>query len=184
VLQPSDHLHGPPLDPLQQLHVLLVLWAPELDAGLHVGSHQSGVKGQKPLPRPAGHVSLDAAQDMVGLLGCECTLVAHIKLFIQQYPQVLLSRTALNHIIPQPVLIVGVALTQMQDLALGLVEHHEVLTGPLPEFVQVPLDGIPSFWCVTCTTQLGVICKLPEGALNLAKSLMKILNSTSPSTDP
>jgi len=30
-LQPSDHLHGPPLDPLQQLHVLLVLRAPELD---------------------------------------------------------------------------------------------------------------------------------------------------------
>jgi len=25
VLQPSDHLSGPPLDPLQELHVLLVL---------------------------------------------------------------------------------------------------------------------------------------------------------------
>ena len=33
VLQLSDHLHGPPLDPLQQLHVL-VLEAPELDTVL------------------------------------------------------------------------------------------------------------------------------------------------------
>ena len=37
VLQPSDHLHGPPLDLLQQLHVLLVLGAPGLDAVLRVG---------------------------------------------------------------------------------------------------------------------------------------------------
>ena len=38
VLQPLDHLRGPPLDPLQHIHVLLVLGAPELDAGLQVGS--------------------------------------------------------------------------------------------------------------------------------------------------
>ena len=50
VLQPSDHLRGPPLDPLQHIHVLLVLGAPELDAGLQVGSDESGVKGQNPLP--------------------------------------------------------------------------------------------------------------------------------------
>ena len=31
VLQPSDHLHGPPLEPLQQLHVFLVLGALDLD---------------------------------------------------------------------------------------------------------------------------------------------------------
>jgi len=70
----------------------------------------------------------------------------------------------------------------MQDLARGLVELPEVHAGPLLKLVQVPLDGIPSFWCVNCTTQLGVICKLAEGAFNPAKSLMKILNSTSPST--
>ncbi|KAJ7395165.1 hypothetical protein BTVI_157294 [Pitangus sulphuratus] len=34
------------------------------------------------------------------------------------------------------------------------------------ELVQVPLDGIPSFRCVNCTTQPGVICKLAEGALD------------------
>ncbi|KAK4820325.1 hypothetical protein QYF61_023558 [Mycteria americana] len=139
VLQPSDHFCGPALDPFQQLHVLLVLRAPELDAVL---------------------------QDTVGLLGCERTLPAHVQLLVHQYPQVLLRRAALNHIIPQPVLIPGIAPSQVQDLAPGLVEPHEVHTGPLLQLVQVPLDGIPSFWRVSCTTQLGVICKLAEGALN------------------
>ncbi|GAB0199223.1 cytosolic phospholipase A2 gamma [Grus japonensis] len=32
MLQPFDHLHGPPLHPLQQVHVVLVLEIPELDA--------------------------------------------------------------------------------------------------------------------------------------------------------
>jgi len=48
-----------------------VLRAPELDAGLQMGSHQSGVEGQNPLPRPAGHAAFDAAQGMVGFLCCE-----------------------------------------------------------------------------------------------------------------
>jgi len=64
--------------------------------------------------------------------------------------------------------MLGFALTQAQDPALGLLEPHEVHTCPLLEFVQVPLDGIPSSWCVNCTTQLGVICKLAEGAFDLA----------------
>ena len=38
--------------------------------------------------------------------------------------------------------------------------------GPLLQTVQVPLDGFPSFQCIDCTTQLGVICKLAEGALD------------------
>ena len=106
-------------------------------------SHQSGAEGQNPLPQPAGHTSFYAAQDTVGLLGCECTLSAHVQLFIHQYPQVRLPRASLNPFIPQLVLTVGVALTQVQDLALGLVEPHEVHKGPLLKLVQVPLDGIP-----------------------------------------
>ena len=68
-------------------------------------------------------------------MGCERTLVAHVKLFMYQYPQVLLGRTALNPCIPHPLLIAGFALTKMQDLALGLVEPQEVDTGPFLELV-------------------------------------------------
>ena len=35
--------------------------------------------------------------------------------------------------IPQLVLLVDIALTQVQDLALGFIEPHEVLLGPLFE---------------------------------------------------
>ncbi|KAK4815434.1 hypothetical protein QYF61_002649, partial [Mycteria americana] len=34
VFQPSDHFHGPPLDPLEQVHILLVLGTPERDTVL------------------------------------------------------------------------------------------------------------------------------------------------------
>ena len=59
-----------------------------------------------------------------------------------------------------------VALTQVQDLALGCVEPHEVHQCPLLKPVQVPLDGIPSLWCIDHTPQLDVICKFAKGALD------------------
>ena len=54
----------------------------------------------------------------------------------------------------------------MQDLALGPVELHEVGRGSPLKLVQVPLNSIPSLYCVNCTTQLCVVCKLAEGALH------------------
>ena len=66
-----------------------------------------------------------------------------------------------------PVLILGAALTQVQDLALGLVELHEIPTVPPLQLVQVSLDDILSFSHVGYTTQLGVICKLAEGGMIL-----------------
>jgi len=54
----------------------------------------------------------------------------------------------------------------VQDLALGVVEPHKVHTGTLLKFVQVTLDGISSLQSVDCNTQLGVICKCTEGALD------------------
>ncbi|KAK4820500.1 hypothetical protein QYF61_000079, partial [Mycteria americana] len=122
---------------------------------------------------------------MVEFLGCECTLSAHVQLFIHQYPQVLLCRAALNSFIPEPILILGVAPTRVQDLALGLVEPHEVHMGPLLKLVQVPLNGISSLRCVNRTTQLGVTCKLAEGALDPTVYVIdEILNSTGPNTHP
>ncbi|KAK4813810.1 hypothetical protein QYF61_026414, partial [Mycteria americana] len=109
---------------------------------------------------------------MVGFLGCKRTLLAHVQLFVHQYPQVLFRRATLDHIIPQPVLKPRIAPTQVQNVALGLVEPHEVHTGPLLELVQVPLDGILSLRRVNCTTQLGVVSKLAEGALNLTVNVI------------
>jgi len=63
------------------------------------------------------------------LLVCERTLVTHVQLFIHQYPQVFLDRAPLNPFIPQPVLTAEIALTQEEDLALGLIEPHKVHIG-------------------------------------------------------
>ena len=50
-----------------------MLGAPELDAGLQAGSDESAVKGQNPLPGPAGHAALDTAQGAGGFVGCQRT---------------------------------------------------------------------------------------------------------------
>ncbi|KAJ7410419.1 hypothetical protein WISP_108598 [Willisornis vidua] len=94
------------------------------------------------------------------------------------------STRLLSLFIPQCVLTMGVGLTQVQHLVLVLVKPHEVPMAHLPDLVQVALDGIPSFKCVNCTTQLGVICRFTEGALDLSMSLMKIINNAGPNTDP
>ena len=54
----------------------------------------------------------------------------------------------------------------MQNLALSFVELYQVHKGPSFKFIKIPLDGIPSFCSINHTTQLGVINKLAEGALN------------------
>ncbi|KAK4824261.1 hypothetical protein QYF61_012527 [Mycteria americana] len=103
---------------------------------------------------------------MVGFRGCKCTFLGHVELLINQHSQVFLLRAALNPFSAQPVFVLEIAPTRVQDLALGLVELHEVCMGPLLKPVKVPLDGTPSLQHVDCTTQLGVISKLAEGALN------------------
>jgi len=75
VRQPFYHVHGSPLDLLQQLHhILPVLGAPGLDTALQMGSHNGRVEGDNHLSLSTGHPSFTAAQGTVGLLGCRSTL--------------------------------------------------------------------------------------------------------------
>ena len=48
MLQPSDHLCGPPLDLLQELRVLPMLEAPDQDAVLQMGLHKGRVEQDNP----------------------------------------------------------------------------------------------------------------------------------------
>ena len=96
MFHPLDHFCGPSLDALQQLHVSPALRTPHLYAVLQMRPHQRRAEGQDHLPCPAGCTALDAAQDTVGFLGCEVTLLAHVQLHIHQHPQVFYSRAALN----------------------------------------------------------------------------------------
>ena len=93
VLQLSDNLCAPPLDPFQKFHILLVLEASDLDTGLQVGPQDSRAE-KNHLLLPAGHSRFEATQDTFGLPGCKSTLLAHVWLFIHQNSQVLLCRAA------------------------------------------------------------------------------------------
>ncbi|KAK4826403.1 hypothetical protein QYF61_008690 [Mycteria americana] len=130
----------------QQVHAFPVLRTPELDAVLQVGSHQRRVQGQNHLPRPAGHTSFDAAQDTVGLLGCEYTLPAHVQLFIHPYP-----KATLKPFIPQPVLIPGVVLTHGRTLHMALLN--------LMRFTWAHFSSLSrSLWMASCASE--AICTI------------------------
>jgi len=55
VLQPSDHLHCPPLDPLQKPHIFPMLGAPGMDTVLQLGPHKGRVERDNHFPLPPGH---------------------------------------------------------------------------------------------------------------------------------
>ncbi|KAJ7424118.1 hypothetical protein BTVI_07705 [Pitangus sulphuratus] len=69
------------------------------------------------------------AHNMIGSLGYKHTLQGHIQFFIG-IPKSFLAGLLLIHSLPACV-VLGIAPAQVQNLALGLVELHEVLMGPL-----------------------------------------------------
>lgn len=68
-------------------------------------------------------------------------------------PHVLFHRAALNQFVLQSLFILGIALMQVQDLTLGVVQLHKILTDPLHKPVKVLVDSVP---------QLPVMYKLSE----------------------
>ncbi|KAK4827180.1 hypothetical protein QYF61_015142 [Mycteria americana] len=137
---------------------------PKPNTVFEVQPHQCQVQGYNHFPSPAGHAIFDTSQDAIGFLGHLSTLLAHIQLAVNQHPQVLLCLAAFQPLFPKPVALHGVAVAQEQDLALGLVEPHTIDLGTSIQPVQIPLQSLPTL--KQLNTQLGVICKLTEGALN------------------
>ncbi|KAK4807218.1 hypothetical protein QYF61_024338 [Mycteria americana] len=162
----SFQLRCPSLDTLQHLNVFLVVRGPKPNTVFRVRPHQRRVQGHDHFPSPAGHAIFDTSQDAIGLLGHLGTLLAHIQPAVNQHPQVLLCLAAFQPLFPKPVALHGVAVAQVQDLALSLVEHHTIDLGPLIQPVQIPLLSLPPLQQINIPAQLGVICKHAEGALD------------------
>ncbi|KAK4824258.1 LOW QUALITY PROTEIN: hypothetical protein QYF61_012524 [Mycteria americana] len=160
---PSFQLRCPSLDTLQHLNVSLQVRGPKLNTVIKVRSHQCRVQGHDHFPTPAGHTISDTSQDAIGLLGHLGTLPAHIQPAIGQHPQVLFHQAAFQPPFPKPVALHGIVVTQVQDPALSLVEPHAIGLGSLIQPAQIPL--LPTLKQINTPTQLGVICKLTEGAL-------------------
>ncbi|KAK4815578.1 hypothetical protein QYF61_004095, partial [Mycteria americana] len=157
LLQTLHQLCCPSLDTLQHLNVSLVVGGPKLNTVF---------KGHDHFPSPAGHTIFDTSQDAIGFLGHLGTLLAHIQAAVDQNSQVLPCWAALQPVFPKPVALHGVAVAQLQDLALGLVEPHTIDLGPPIQPVQVPLQSLPTLKQINTPAQHGVVCKLTEGALD------------------
>ncbi|KAK4810530.1 LOW QUALITY PROTEIN: hypothetical protein QYF61_004493 [Mycteria americana] len=162
--QTLHQLCCPSLDTLQHLNVSLGVGGPKLNTVFEVWPHQCRVQGHDHFPSPAGHAIFDTSQDAIGFLGHLGTLLAHIQAAVNQHSQVLFCLAAFQPLFPKPVALHGVAVAQ--DLALGLVEPHTIDLGPSNQPVQVPLQSLPTLKQINTPTQLGVICKLTEGALD------------------
>ncbi|KAK4827409.1 hypothetical protein QYF61_017839 [Mycteria americana] len=89
----------------------------------------------------------------------EGTLLTHIEPAVNQHPQVPFCRAALQPLLSQSVLVPRMTLSQVQNLAFGLVKFH-----PINDF-PIPLQGILSLKGVISTSQFG-ISKLANGAFN------------------
>ena len=131
---------------------------------IQLGPHKGKVEGNNHLSFPLATPLLSQPRIQLAFWAASA-LLAHVELFVHQYAQVL-SRAVLNELFSQSVLIFGIARTQVQHLALGLIEPHNVLMGPLLLPVHVPFDGFASFCHINCTAQLDVISRLAEGALS------------------
>ncbi|KAK4832559.1 hypothetical protein QYF61_024059 [Mycteria americana] len=154
------------LDTLQHLNVFLVVRGPKLNTGFEVRPHQCRVQGHDHFPTPAGHTIFDTSKGAVGLFGHLGTLLAHIQLAVHQHPQVLFCRAAFQPLFPKPVAFHGVAVAQVQDPTLSLVEPQAIGLSPSIQPVQIPLQSLPTLKQINTPAQLSVLCKLTEGALD------------------
>ncbi|KAK4825851.1 hypothetical protein QYF61_003102 [Mycteria americana] len=166
LLQTLHQLRCPSLDTLQHLNVSLVVGGPKLNTVFEVRPHRCRVQGHDHFPSPAGHAISNTSQDAIGFLGRLGTLLAHIQPAVNQHPQVLFCWAAFQPLFPKPVALHGIVVTQVQDPVLSLVESHTIGLGPSIQPVQVPLQSLPTLKQINTPAQLGVICKLTEGALD------------------
>ncbi|PKU42626.1 glycoprotein xg [Limosa lapponica baueri] len=75
-------------------------------------------------------------------------------------------QSCLQQVNPQPVLVQGVIPPQVQHPTLAFVEVPQVPLCPALQPVQVSLDGVTAFWCVSHPFQFCVINKLAEGTFH------------------
>ena len=69
-----------------------------------------------------------------------------------------------------------VIVIEVQDPALGLIEANASGLSPTIQPVQIVLQGLPIARQVDTSSQLGVICKLTESALNPLIQIINILD--------
>jgi len=101
----------------------------------------------------------------LAFLGHLGTLLAHVQSAVNQHPKILFHLAASQPLLPKPVTLHGVVVTEVQDTPFSLVETPTTGLGASIQSAQILLQSLPSLK-INTPTQFGVICKLTEGALN------------------
>lgn len=91
-------LSGPPLDLLLFISVFSLLEQPKLDTIFTCSLESAEQRGTILSHYTLAVCSCDTGQDTVGLLCCQDTLLAYTQLAVQQDPQVVFSRVALQSV--------------------------------------------------------------------------------------
>ena len=78
-------------------------------------------------------------------------------------PRVLILRAPLQQVIPQPVLILAVIPSRVQDITPAFVKSQLVYCCPALHSAQVSLNGSTAFRCVSHSSRLCIIGILAEG---------------------
>lgn len=117
-------------------------------------------EGDNRFPHPADYTAFDIVRGTNNLLGCKHTLLPLTDFPINQHSQVLLLRAALNAVFIQAPFVLGISLTHIQGLALGLVKLNKVCTGLTLKTVKVLLNGIPSLSMLTTPPVLVLLANL------------------------
>lgn len=144
----SSKPNSPPLDLFQQVHVLLISGAQEVNAVHQVGSHKSGLEGKNHLPQPLVMLLLNVWLPLVisqphedhlqkiitislsALVRAQiCAFLDFIPFFMEMHPSVLLMLSASVN-----------SLNSLLQLSSELFEVHSIVSG------KVTLAHISCFW--------------------------------------
>ena len=144
-----------------------------------VGSHKSGVEAENPLPQPAGHNALDAAQHT----GAHCWLMVSFPSpnTPKSFSLGLLSIPSS----PSLDLCLGLPRPMGGTLHLALLSFMRIAQTHLSSLSRSLSMAHPFPPACHGPTQLGVISELAEGAsIPLSVSPTKMLNSAGSNTNP
>ncbi|RMC13338.1 hypothetical protein DUI87_10873 [Hirundo rustica rustica] len=105
---------------------------------------------------------------------------------VDQHSQLLFHQAALQALCPQPVVLLGIVVTQIQEPeGLHPIESHTIGSSPWIQPVQIPLQSLPALQQIYTPTQVSVICKLTAGALNpIIQIIDKDIKQDNTDTEP
>lgn len=148
---------------------------------------------QRRIPHPSVHAPLDAAQDLIGFLACESTLLAHVAFFINRHPHPSLQGSSQSLLCPSclwawgcPDSSVGHYLFQLQEVpplravqslwmaslpsSMLMAPHSLVLWANSLKVCSIPLSLSPTKMLNVLCATLKPSCRISDHSFSLIEN--------------